>query len=730
MAWKLRQPFEGDTLITVEGVDDTPSANCWADGSGNYVSNSITLKINSTDYVLASVVDMDAGYLAISVPSGVFIGPTTTIQVFANCITDPNSTTTTLTAKPVNFQVYSGVIKACSPQVALNSDIDEYIRLFFTTAAGDYFTGKINGVNLALSDFSYQSGDSGNIVVASGVFSRPALDTANATLISNAVYTGSPVLEISTPSTTKYFTTRFGYIELIFDNGNLLYNNYMISGEVEVASGTYLSTDVFTIEALPSQYIVRKNNVTLFTKPKTISYTVTGGTISPSTSTVGTAVAWNLPSSAGTYTFTGTVGDSVKFTKSVQLHSCADAVVDNYTGTFNTPYSGDVSANDVACVGESTYFELASVPSPVGGTPVVNQNGTFTFTPTTDFNSNASFTYNIRCGSSFGTSEVVDSAQVNINYFNPCTGVVANWVDNGETRCQNCTEEKQQIDLNGQCTGNTDRWVTNTGGSKCNTSPNYVPTGPKRCNNCINEQEVQDLNPCSPTYQQKTWNPDPLGTSCSSTAVWVDNGVFDCQSCVEKKQQRDNTLCSPTYNTTRWVDNPGGTQCNRIPNWQDTNESSCVNCIEYKTQKDISVCSSSYNTTRLAVNPTGTTCNREGVWQDTGNTRCQAGVHQKEQISTNPCSTEQQRWVNTGLPQCGCIVQIFFQNKCTDQGNIVGVTVSKSNVSESNRLVSYTPNVITFSADIGTFNYVVNIVYSSGMIHKINYNSYKCSPNI
>lgn len=731
MAWKLRQPFEGDRIITVADVPD--SAECWVDGSGNYVPNSIAIKIDGTEHILSSVINLDLGFLGIQVPSGVYIKPNTTVEVYAVCETDPESHTVQLLAKPVDFQVYSGVIKACSPQIALNSDINEYIRFFLTGASGNFFTASWTGGPLTMSDFSYQSEDTGNIASTSGgVFSRPAVSATSATLISNGVYAGTPTLTIIPSDTSKYFTTRLGYVELIFDNGNLKYNNYMVASEFEVAAGTYVAGDTFTIDALNQQYVVRKNGTVLFSKNKNITYTVSGGSVVPATSTVGTPVAWNLPTTAGQYTFTGTLGDSIGFQTTVNLHSCADAVNDTFTGTYNAPYSGNVSTNDTACVGENTYYELVPASTPIGGSVVVNQNGTFTFTPTPNFNSAASFQYNIKCGSSFETAEVVDSATATINYFDSCNGVVANWVDVGNTRCQNCTEEKEQRDTNSQCTGNANRWVVNPGGSACTTAPNLVPTGQTRCQNCVSEREVQDLNICSPTYTQKSWQ--ATTGVCDTQASWVDNGQFRCQACVEEKQQYDNKPCSPTFNTTRWVENPIGTQCNRNEQWVNTNEFSCINCVEKRQQINVSVCSPTYNQTRLIDNPGGTACNTSDTWVDTGVTRCNNGVHEKQQTSINACSSNTERWVATGLQVCGCIAQFAFKNLCEENEELISVVVTRTDVVEPNRLISYGPTVITYAQSIGNFNYLAKLGFKlpSGetIVRSITLKNSNCNPVI
>ena len=722
MAWKLRQFFEGDKTLTVSEVADT--GVCWVDGDDNYIPDSIILKLNNVEFALEEV-ELTAGFLIIQLPTNLFIDATTTIQVFADCEDVPESKTLTLTAKPVNFQVYNGVIKACSPQVILNSDIDEYIRLYLTDTSGDYFNAKINNANLSLAAFSYQSGDSGNIAVTNGTFSRPSTFGSNASLISNSVYGESPILTIS-PLSTKYFTTRLGYIEVIFNAGALLYNNYMVASEFEESMGNYVVGDVITIEATPSQYIVKKNGTVLITKNKNISYGVSGGTISPVSSQVGVPVVWNVPNSAGTYTFTAMLGDSIVFQKSVKLHSCADAVDDGFTAVYNTPFSGNVSTNDVGCVGENTYFTLVS-DSVTGGTVVFNVNGTFTFTPTVNFNGNAQFQYNIQCGANQGDSEIVDTATVSINYYNICNGVTANWQPNSVVRCQNCVNERQEIDLNAQCTGNEPRWVANPGGSACSALPTLVDTGQFRCQNCINEKEVQDLNTCSPTYLTKTWVFNVNGTQCDTTPNWVNNGVFRCESCIEQRQQIDNKPCSNTYNNLRWIANPEGTACNKLADWTDLNEFVCVNCVENKKQINNNPCSPTYQQVRNVVNPGGTVCNTNSVWEDTGATRCTNGVHEKEQTSTNQCSIEQRRWIETGLQLCGCITQVKFNDKCFDDA-IIGVVVNKRNTVESNRLVSYSNGVITFNTDAGVYDYIITLTRQSGMTAQMRFSNYKCNP--
>lgn len=733
MAWKLRQFFEGDTVVTASGVTSV-GTECWISG-GNYATNTIAVKVDGVEHLIpSSDATLSNGYFAAKIPSGTLIGPVSTVQIYAVCEDLPASKTPTLTAKPVNFQIFNDTIKACNPTVIINSDLNEYIRFYLTPNSGTFFNAKINNADLSISNFSYQTGDTGNITSASGNFSRPTTDTDGASIISNVIYAGSNTLTITPASTSLYFTARLGYIELIFDGGNMKYINYTVSSEVEVAAGTYTVGDVITIESTRPLYTIRKNGVVVFTKNKNISYTVSAGTISPSSSQIGIPVVWNLPSTPGTYTFGATVGDSLKFSRSIILHSCADAVDDFFTGTYNTAYIGNVSTNDVKCTGENNYYELVGTPPYVNsGSIVLNQSsGLFTYTPVLNFNSTAIFYYNIRCGSSFGTSELIDTAKVEVNYYSLCNGVTANWQPNGQIRCTNCTEERQEIDTNSQCTGNAPRWVANPGGSACNVLPTLTPTGLVRCDSCIEQREVQDLNTCSPTYLNKSWVENPNGTQCNRVPVWQDNGITRCQNCIEQKQQRDTATCSSTYNTTRWIDNPGGTQCNRTPVWTDTNQFTCESCVEKKQQKDTNPCSPSFNLFRTIDNPTGEVCNTEPVWVNTGLTRCYNGVHQFEQISSNPCSIEQQRWIEDGSI-CGCTPQIAFNNKCEDgtENVVVGVDVKRENTYEDNRVISFANNVITFGADIGTFTYIVTIIYESGLKPTIiKYKNYTCNPTL
>src|SRR5678815_6101267 len=66
---------------------------------------------------------------------------------------------------------------------------------------------------------------------------------------------------------------------------------------------------------------------------------------------------------------------------------------DSASGNEDTLISGDVSANDSTTSGGTLSFALASPAT--SGTPVVNANGTFTYTPNANFNGGDNFTYTV-----------------------------------------------------------------------------------------------------------------------------------------------------------------------------------------------------------------------------------------------------------------------------------------------------------------------------------------------
>lgn len=67
------------------------------------------------------------------------------------------------------------------------------------------------------------------------------------------------------------------------------------------------------------------------------------------------------------------------------------AVNDSFSGTANTPITGNVQTNDIAPSSKPLTTKL--VTGPVSGTLVLNTNGTFTYTPAANFSGTDTFTY-------------------------------------------------------------------------------------------------------------------------------------------------------------------------------------------------------------------------------------------------------------------------------------------------------------------------------------------------
>jgi large repetitive protein len=89
---------------------------------------------------------------------------------------------------------------------------------------------------------------------------------------------------------------------------------------------------------------------------------------------------------------------------------------DNGTTQVNTPVTINVKANDFDLNPSTILGNPTVIGTPVGGTPVVNPDGTVTFTPTPNFIGTATFKYQV-CDN--GTPSLCDTATVTVDVTTP-----------------------------------------------------------------------------------------------------------------------------------------------------------------------------------------------------------------------------------------------------------------------------------------------------------------------
>lgn len=511
MAWKLRQFVEGDRSVTLSNVSDEISM-CYIDESGNYIPNTIAIKIDNIEYSIVQA-EVNFGFLSTTIPSSVFISSNTTIQVYCKCDNNPEYRSNTLTAKPINFRLTNDGITVCDNTVQLEAFFSEYVRLFVGREEGDYFqllmTDMSSSTYLHIEDFSYQQGDNGNIISMGNNFSRPNAVNEESSLFSNNLYNTSYNLQIN-PLTTNYFTVRAGYVELKFIGNEVRYTNYLTDAN-ELYLALYTTTDAFSIVSSNQHYSITKNNVEIVRIYKNIVYSTTGGIISPVNTLHGFPVTWTLPTQPGLYNITATFSESVKFNQTIRIHSCGTAVNDNYQGAYNIPFEGNVSLNDQLCIGETTYVQV--IPNTTIGSQGVNlsNNGEFIFTPSVNFIGTGQFQYERYCGSEENGFIKVGSAIVNIIYEDSCTSLESEWEDTGREKCQNCNSFKEQRDLNFECTQKPNRWIP-TNSDICVYTENWEDTNEIKCEYSHKYRKQINLNNCNPDKEQ-----------------WIDLGIsVDC----------------------------------------------------------------------------------------------------------------------------------------------------------------------------------------------------------
>ena len=105
------------------------------------------------------------------------------------------------------------------------------------------------------------------------------------------------------------------------------------------------------------------------------------------------------------------------------------AVDDAFSENMNQTISGNVLTNDSDPDNDNLTVNTTPVTPPEHGTLSLNANGTFTYTPETDYTGTDSFVYEI---SDDGTPSLTDQATVNITIFTPGGDDDGDGVPNGE----------------------------------------------------------------------------------------------------------------------------------------------------------------------------------------------------------------------------------------------------------------------------------------------------------
>lgn len=150
-----------------------------------------------------------------------------------------------------------------------------------------------------------------------------------------------------------------------------------------------------------------------------------------------------------------------------------------------------------------------------------------------------------------------------------------NWSDTGNTRCNNCVNEKEQRQTN-RCASQYDvtRWVANPGGSNCNYSPNYsnaVGSIYSCSNGTISSTTVyQNTNGCFTGNQWQaggtTYSTNPSQAYPNTAAVWSNEGGLTCgvngeDVCRLYQKQVNTNQCSPSYGAVQYVNQGVSNSC-------------------------------------------------------------------------------------------------------------------------------------------------------------------------
>lgn len=191
-------------------------------------------------------------------------------------------------------------------------------------------------------------------------------------------------------------------------------------------------------------------------------------------------------------------------------------------------------------------------------------------------------------------------------------------------------------------------YLTNPGNSYPSTARVWTDTGETRCNECVNEKEQEQTNPCATLYGEFRWVAG--GSACDTSQVWANNGTYACyETCNKYNVEEQTNPCATQFGETRQgsLVESNSTFCggccgqSTAANWEDVGIPFCSECVAFQLQIDRNPCSATYDDSRYVNLGAGAPCTYTAVWEnrDINTYYVCVGVNKYyEQIDTNPCS--------------------------------------------------------------------------------------------
>ena len=367
----IRQPIEGDTIITAENVGN----GCWVDGDNDYIPGSLALVINGTQYPISSLNSYLSGYLEVDLPINIRLKAGDSIQLTSTCSSDNSITVSTLA---INLLINASDATSCNNTSPITAIYNDWIRLFFAEYDGEVMKLKVDGTYLGIASFFKQNGSLGDVTSPSNEWTPDPDETT--ILFSNNNYNPPTVVDVEILDDESYFTVRLGYIEIIFDTGSMSIIDYIEGSETGAIGGGYTVGDVIKMTSNPGSYTVQKNGASpFFTTDKSINYILPSGagSISPNPTVAGLTSVWTLPTIPGPYYLQAQLGEQVIAPYVMTVLPCKltadDKTKSVYKGTFNNQIPALTGSFPANC--DLIGYVIKSLPLcgvlKLGSTPVV-----------------------------------------------------------------------------------------------------------------------------------------------------------------------------------------------------------------------------------------------------------------------------------------------------------------------------------------------------------------------